>query len=534
VLNQFPWDSKYLGDPFWYDSLGRSLVEQKKVFTVPRSGEEQVAMVKELLDDCEFQVDLNDDVESSDGGDGGEHKTKEEAKQERRNEEDSKRVQSVALEAAMKGSAAVMSYLIKERGLRADRTLDQLCLELHIAAREGYNDVLEVLIDQAGASIEAEESGATALYQAVAAGQVPTAQWLLQRGALYAPLDSNPGYIFGAAAVSGNIEVMEVLFSFAEKKEPEMATSTWTSGRAIAHAARSGSAEMMKLVMGKGGYGKGAENTRSQHEDAVVAIAMAIRNDKTDPTCLGLAIDAAFAKDENQNFVRSEEPFVIEQLSTAVANCCARAKSEDMKSMLQLVLDATTLTIDSEGFKKMLTGSLHWCYLPRSRECAQELLENWAVSPNVFDPNENLAPYSLCLIHGGVDCRDVEYAKFWLDHGADIHLARGQYCNGPTALARAIEIQAEEIVRLLLEYGGPVAKIESGLSGSKEIKATISADELQRVEILSSDANLGGRTHVSLHFDDGVPEAWLSKIQMRQSDAELVKDGSGRPLKNLE
>lgn len=87
VLQAFPFDQKYLDDPYWYDTLGRSQVEQRKVFTANRPDLEQVEMVKQILD--EFPTD--------DDGTGREW--------------------SVALEAAIKGSASVMQYLAQEKNL---------------------------------------------------------------------------------------------------------------------------------------------------------------------------------------------------------------------------------------------------------------------------------------------------------------------------------------------------------------------------------------------------------------------------------
>lgn len=120
---------------------------------------------------------------------------------------------------------------------------------------------------------------------------------------------------------------------------------------------------------------------------------------------------------------------------------------------------------------------------------------------------------------------------FGLDHGADVHQGWGLYCNGPTALARAIEKQEVDIARLLLERGGPVDNIESGLAGVQEVWASMTEDELQHVEVVSRVSDVDSDTCMSLRFEDGVSEGWLNNIQLRRRDAALANDGSGRPLK---
>ena len=141
---------------------------------------------------------------------------------------------------------------------------------------------------------------------------------------------------------------------------------------------------------------------------------------------------------------------------------------------------------------------------------------------------------SVLLVHAGVESQDADWLRFWLDHGADIHRAWGSYCNGPTALSRAVDGKAEDLVRILLEHGGPVDRIGSGLVGKKEVWVTVADDELQGVELIASDEESTATKKVSLTFEDGVSEEWLKGVQLRRSDAELAQDGSGRELKSRE
>lgn len=136
------------------------------------------------------------------------------------------------------------------------------------------------------------------------------------------------------------------------------------------------------------------------------------------------------------------------------------------------------------------------------------------------------------LVQAGVESRDVEYLKFWLSHGADLHRAWGAYCNGPTAMARAIEWKEIDIAKELLAWGGPVDRVESGLATRKKVWAVISDDELQRVELVTSEPEDAADRCICLNFKEEITSDWLHRIQIRRSDDELAEDGSGRPLKS--
>lgn len=260
---------------------------------------------------------------------------------------------------------------------------------------------------------------------------------------------------------------------------------------------------------------------------------MAIRNDTMDKACLDMVIECALIRDVGGDFVRSDDEHLLESLKSAICNCCTRFKHEQLNFLLQLVLDCTTMARDSEKFQDVLLEAIHRCYDPKSEPCARVLLEVWQASPNVNDPYDRREPYPLVL-QGAVSRGDVGYVRFWLDHGADVHRAYGPYCNGPTALALAVGLQNESIVRLLLEYGGPVDVKGDGLVGQKQLRVIAKGGDLDEVELMAptDDSKVSSEgAEVVLDFDGGVTNSWLDMVQLRRSDQELAKDGSGRPLK---
>ena len=107
AFSAFPFDQKYMDDPAWFDQLGRSLIEQRRIFTRPRAVEEKVEMVKKALEDAEESArEMDQDADLDVDHDETDERQKE-------------RLWSVCHEAGIKGSAAVMQYLIRERGMNA-------------------------------------------------------------------------------------------------------------------------------------------------------------------------------------------------------------------------------------------------------------------------------------------------------------------------------------------------------------------------------------------------------------------------------
>ena len=530
AYSAFPFDQKYMDDMGWYDQMGRSLIEQRKVFTRPRSGEEQVEMVKKALEDAEIkarEMEEEGDVEVDD---------------DEINERQNKRLWSVCLEAVIKGSGAVMQYLVREKGLNAKTAperIDQMVVELQIASYHGHVDVVKVLVQEADADINHEDDRQTPLSRAAMGGHPDLVKWLLENGASYSISESAQNSVFSSAAAGGNVEVMNILLAVTREREPQKPTSAFLKSGVLGCAAQSASVEMLKLVLEQGGYGQAADNTEQQRKDAILAIPICIRNDNTNWTCLDTVIDCAIPRDSSGNFVKTDDEFFVDNISAAIGNSAARLKPMELNKLLQLVLDATSLTRGSPRFKRILHESIHRCYDPKTEPCARDLLEKWGADPNVNDADDKRDPYPLPLVPGAVSRGEVEWVRFWLDHGADIHRAHGRYCNGQTALALAVsrrQGETEAIVRELLSRGGPIDKMDDDLVGKTQLNVVAYGSELNSVELTCASVAEGNedserRETVTLEFADGITKAWLKNIQYRRPDAELAQDGTGRPRK---
>ncbi|KAK9413195.1 hypothetical protein SUNI508_11971 [Seiridium unicorne] len=173
-----PLAQKFYGDPNFYDTLERSLVEQRRVFTVNSSAGEQVNLVRALLQECPSDP------------------------------EGVSRAWDVCPEAAIKNPAAVMEYLVQQ--------------VLHVKnARSGY---MGDLGRGAGADINGIHGFQTPLTAAASAGEVEIVRWLLDHGTGC----MKDGFTLGLSSLGGKLDIIKMLLDQAEcsvpdKRRPQLA-----------------------------------------------------------------------------------------------------------------------------------------------------------------------------------------------------------------------------------------------------------------------------------------------------------------------
>lgn len=91
-----------------------------------------------------------------------------------------------------------------------------------------------------------------------------------------------------------------------------------------------------------------------------------------------------------------------------------------------------------------------------------------------------------------------------------------------------------DVIRELLDHGGPVDKMDDSLVGKTELVVVAYGSELNSVELRATDDKQDDSDEVKtvvLEFPDGITEEWLKNVQYRRPDAELAQDGTGRPRK---
>lgn len=149
-----------------------------------------------------------------------------------------------------------------------------------------------------------------------------------------------------------------MLLSTAMDKEPGKPPSTWINDTVMGAAAQSASVEMLRVVLEQGGYGIAIENNEQQQKDAMFAIPVSLMNDETNWTCLETVIDCALPRDDTGAFIRSEDDGLIDNLQSAVCNCCGRVKLEELRKVLHLIMDATILTQESPKYQRIMARGI--------------------------------------------------------------------------------------------------------------------------------------------------------------------------------
>lgn len=141
----------------------------------------------------------------------------------------------------------------------------------------------------------------------------------------------------------------------------------------------------------------------------------------------------------------------------------------------------------------------------------------------------------------------LKVVRYLLEHtNVDPSIAQGEFANGSTPLACSVEEGQQEMVKLLLELGGPIDSIEDELrshvqqkeSGEQVKICVVHFPEHERYEVrimtkeAYKKASEEERTRcVKLEWERDELLSVLAKLKLRSSDEELQKaDPKGRPI----
>ncbi|KAF9092369.1 hypothetical protein BGX23_004368 [Mortierella sp. AD031] len=114
---------------------------------------------------------------------------------------------------------------------------------LHFAASRGHNDIVRILIDQAGAGVDTQDrEGETALLKASYAGSLPVVCFLLKRGANVHQRDKDGWTALHNASSKGYIDIAQVLL---EKGEADINTRSKMGHTPLINAASKGDIAMV-------------------------------------------------------------------------------------------------------------------------------------------------------------------------------------------------------------------------------------------------------------------------------------------------
>ena len=117
------------------------------------------------------------------------------------------------LAAVLAGDAATVAALLDadpQLANLAERGPDRFSV-LHLAARRGYLDVVELLLAAGANASRFSHDGSTPLHEAALGGHLEVARTLIRAGAETRATDNGGHSVFCAAKVGGNRELMELL-----------------------------------------------------------------------------------------------------------------------------------------------------------------------------------------------------------------------------------------------------------------------------------------------------------------------------------
>jgi ankyrin repeat protein len=149
VWSQFPWNSKFVEDPDWYDSLGLDMLERRQVFKTT-DNEELQRKLEEIL--REFP-----------------HKG-----------------MDILFQACVKRRPDVVRWCLG-KGVRAHPVPgedDETCVPIHAAAYNGCLECAKILVEEGGVSVNAKDDmGGTPVMRAAKGKHSDIVRWLIEKGA---------------------------------------------------------------------------------------------------------------------------------------------------------------------------------------------------------------------------------------------------------------------------------------------------------------------------------------------------------------
>lgn len=472
---QLPNHNLHIEDPEWYDGIGVDQIEQLGIWDMD-SNEHRVEAFSNLL---------------------SEHPS---------------RALDMMFSAAAEGNAHVMRFLlgkgVKGTAVEADGD-DMSLVPLHAAAYQGHMGCVKILIEEVGVDVNTVDgTGGTPLMRACWGKQTRIVRYLLEKGADIMVRQSEAGpNAFEFASGSGCAECAEMIATHARQlglRAPELATAL-----ALEAAVSSSEIAMLELFFKMGEYPhkydeSGDYNVTISFSDQTMKDAFEngfrrlLQRSRPKSFRKFFAYIDSRGKDGEYNWTSLKED-TLDSLEKAMFKFEGHDDDKD-NDALGLVLDIV-LSPDSRFARyelleqKDLILSNCWFWAAQHNNLGTiKLLES--SYPNL-DINHLTTPVEPkgCAHHtltsGSGDKQIIKYVPILTaqPYVLDIHHGTNKEINEPTPLWNAVRKGDTERVRLLLESGGPVDRIDN--------LANPPADEAEKSKVVVTAA-LAFRTPVKV------------------------------------
>ncbi|KAK5126505.1 hypothetical protein LTR08_004757 [Meristemomyces frigidus] len=542
----FPPAQEHVWDPIWYDQGGRDPIDRKKIFKLP-AGPEQTIALEAVLQQypkygpkmyekaagagkadvirvlVQLRAKLENDREAPDGS--GDERL------DRSDDQDGEEVE-------------------EESEDDEDFPTPDVDSPLHLAAFKGHLDCVRALVEDGKLSVDAQQDNFSVLANAVVGGHADLARWLLDRGATIAFERESGMNDVEDALRSGNVEVALLILDSPQAAQHGFILKTEN----LEIAAYSGNAEMIKLVLERTGLASSDPKTLTPESRQVIIESVSRATSKASlesvelllPYLSSCTLDGLFEYTEVDEISRHT-------LFNATEDALVEADCPQLFQLIwQTFLRPAEAVLSADAAAKELYDE--WLGLRLLRTCQEGRPETTKLLCEEYDANVNRVsnkyfstPLARAAASGANSLSGrLQVVRYLLNtDGIDIHLANGAYANGSTALALTVhEGQSQaKMVRVLLDYGGPVEELDSdwiksvdATDGTTEVYVVLRCDKpRQPVTLLSKDVYDALVTHdemetISLTASAADLRGWAAHLQTRKSDQELLVDDPKKRL----
>lgn len=556
TLHIFPWTREYMADPMWFDQIGRDPIRARKIFRRWDEGE---------LTRDQLKTEINNVLD--------EWPRYGPAVYEKAAKEGRYDVVELMLEMGIACDPKTMKSQPGEgsgdEGTDENEPLYEPDHAYLAAIMHGHLDVVKLLVEKGGVSINYEDpdDGLINIAFAVRQGNPPeVTRWLLDHGAkVTLSRDDGIGDV-QSAIKSGGVQQAEMLLA-----HPQVVDSGWKiSPDDLSLAAHSGNAAMVELVLRSecfgiedpdaGLAGNGEIELDSKQQKAIVAALAQAAHARTAELVMILlrqltpiGPDGAFI------------PFPIpDDERTAIFNGLHEALEfheaplENDPAVFGILWDTVLhqspsqesidrrvgLPSDEYLFRAMISACARGCVAT-----VRLLVERYGVDVNRLSHKYFSTPLTRAAGSGNNPLPGrLEVVKYLCSRpDLNLELASGEFCNGETALALAVQEayferrhpELAQMVGLLLEYGGPVDEITLELRHCLESAEPDDAIQVhvlwangeRRKPVILAVEDREGCIGIVLEFSVGELRIVLRGIKIRSDDEKLrAEDLWRRPL----
>lgn len=507
IWHQFPPDALYLSDSKWYDTLGQDAIDQGRIFSLTPT--DQVIKIKALLKD---------------------HPT---------------RGLDILFKASAKGKIELVRALL-DLGVNAVAGEGQMesLVPLHAACFQGRLECAKLLVERGGVGVDAKDDlGGTPLMRAATGGRVEVVEWLLSQGADVA-IRQHEGDVdaleFGAGG--GNVEVVRAIW---ERGVGKVRVTT----KALEAGAGSGNEDVVRFLLEVGGYADdlGAEAVeggergdvgwkvnrltgvqREATRDAVpraaqsgsIAIVKLLLEYLT-PLPIHLALDQKtrhVLASGVLSAAASETDFAAEIVELLLDTIFSSTTSGGSTSgSLDEADDAPELNVERTT---IINEALVHSAGEDSIKTVRLLLDKYGAAVDYHQPPQNAS-----ALYRAAGLGHVRLVHMLVrEYNADIHAGNGRFSNGPTALWIAVSNQQVDVVKVLLEAGGPVESVDEGLDERTTV-VWVCIWKDYRAPVRMKKERIEGEDAQCLRLEYEGKSPWFKVIQRRREDNELRREG---------